>query len=71
LRGGYSSYSWITIRGRGMWASLGINTFYYPFRYFHEEVLLCFNDEFKGDTSLKFVKNQPPEGFGREAEEIK
>ena len=54
-----------------MWASLGINTFYYPFRYFHEEVLLCFNDEFKGDTSLKFVKNQPPEGFGREAEEIK
>ena len=47
-----------------------INKFNYPFRYFHEEVLTSFNDEFKGVKSLKFVKNQPPEGFGRVAEEF-
>ena len=47
-----------------------INKFNYPFRYFHEEVLTSFNDEFKGVKSLKFVKNKPPEGFGSVAEEF-
>jgi hypothetical protein len=48
-----------------------INKFKYPFRYFHKEVLTCFNDEFKGVKSLKFIKNQPPDGFGRVAEEFR
>jgi hypothetical protein len=45
----------------GTVGKIRINKFNYPLRNFHEEVLKCFNDEFKGVNSLKFIKRINPQ----------